>query len=477
MSLEVPARIAPASPDMPSAEFHHYGREVVDWMAGYLRDIADYPVLPSVQPGDLKAQLAASAPEQGEAMDAILRDFRDLIVPANTNWNHPRFHGYFSISASGPGILAEMLMAALNVNGMVWKSSPAATELEQRVLDWLRQWIGLPEGNFGIIHDTASISTLHALAAAREYKDPDSKEEGARPGLVVYTSEQAHSSVEKAALALGFGRRYFRKIPVDADFRMRTDALEAALKADREAGLTPCCIVPTTGTTGTTAIDPVPAVAKLAQEYDAWLHVDAAYGGCAAIAPEFAHVLAGAEHADSLVVNPHKWLFTPVDCSVLYTRRPDIFRRAFSLIPEYLRTGQDDQVLNFMDYAVPLGRRFRSLKLWFVMRYFGRERSAGIIRSHMAYAQQLKQGLEADGRFEIAAPVPLSLVCFRLKSDDAANARLMDAVNASGQAFLSHTSLEGRYVIRCAIGNVRTTAHDIDVTLAAIRKAADSLGD
>jgi aromatic-L-amino-acid decarboxylase len=428
-----------------------------------------------VQPGDFTRALPTSGPETGEAIDAILGDFRALVVPAMTHWNHPRFHAYFSVSASGPGILAEALTAALNVNHMVWKSSPAASELELVVLGWLRQWLQLPESFFGTIFDTASISTMHALIAARDFVDPECRVRGSRGDLVVYTSEQAHSSVEKGALAIGLGQRNVRHIPVDSEFRMRPDALRSALEADVAAGLKPCCVVPTVGTTSTTSIDLVAEVVAIAHEFGAWIHVDGAYGGCAAILPELRHILNGVEGAHSLVVNPHKWLFTPIDCSVLYTSRPDVLRSALSLVPEYLRTSQDESVVNQMDYGVPLGRRFRSLKMWFVMRYFGRERMCEIIRNHIAWAQELAAAIESHPQFEIAAPHPFSLVCFRFKGSDEQNRDLMDRVNAGGVAFLSHTVLHGSFTIRLAIGNVRTTREDVLRVWECLQAEADDL--
>ena len=446
---------------MTPEELRLHGHEVADWIAGYLTDIRSYPVLPNMRPGDLVDRLPASGPEHGESMDAILADFRRHIVPALTHWNHPRFFAYFSTSASGPGILGEMLAAAVNVNGMLWKSCPAASELEQVTLGWLREWIGLPLPFFGIIYDTASISNLHAVAAARERADPDARRRGTRGDLVLYTSEQSHSSIEKAAITLGLGQDNVRHIPVDAAFRMRVDALEQAIAADLASGKRPFCVVATTGTTSTTSIDPVPAIGEVARRHGLWLHVDAAYGGPAAIAPELAWVLDGAARADSLVINPHKWLFTPIDLSVLYTRHPDILRRAFSLVPEYLKTADDPRAINFMDYGVQLGRRFRSLKLWFVLRYFGRDGIAAIIRSHVEYAQRLAATIEADPRFELCAPVPLSVVCFRLRDTDDKNRELLDRVNASGTAFLSHTVLNGKFVLRLAIGNIATTWEDV----------------
>jgi aromatic-L-amino-acid decarboxylase len=461
--------------DMPPEELRRSGHEVIDWIADYLRDIRELPVLPRVQPGVIRDVLPSTAPDHGEEIETILRDFRELIVPANTHWNHPRFHAYFSVSASGPGILAEALTAALNVNHMVWKSSPAGSELELVVLDWLRQWLELPADYFGMIFDTASISTMHALIAARDFVDPDSRVRGSLGNLTVYTSEQAHSSVEKGAMAIGLGQANVRKIAVDSEFRMRPDELRSAMQADVNAGRRPCCVVPTTGTTSTSSIDPVRDVVNIGNDFGAWIHIDGAYGGTAAILPEFRPMLDGVERAHSIVVNPHKWLFTPVDCSVLYTRQPEVLRRALSLTPEYLRTGQDGSVVNLMEYGVPLGRRFRSLKLWFVMRYFGLEGSRTIIRNHIAWAGELARQIEAHDKLEVAAPTPLSLVCFRHKDSDEKSRKLMDRINAGGVAFLSHTVLNGRFTIRLAIGNVRTTREDIQRVWECIQAEACEL--
>lgn len=447
--------------DMPAEEFRRLGHQVVDWIADYLEDPRRHPVLPSCAPGDLAAALPASAPEHGETMEQILADFERQIVPASTLWNHPRFFSFFSVSTSGPGILAEALIAGLNMNGMLWKSSPAVTELEQVTMGWLRQWMGLPESFFGMIHDTASTSTLHAILAARAWADPGQREHGARPGMVLYTSEQAHSSVEKGALALGIGQQHVRKIAVDDAFRMRPDRLQAAIAQDRAAGLTPFCAVATVGTTSTTSIDPVPAIADICEREKLWLHVDAAYGGHAAVVPEYRHYLAGCERADSFVVNPHKWLFTPIDLSAFYTRHPEVLRGALSLVPAYLRSDADPRIVNLMDYAVPLGRRFRALKLWFVMRYFGRERIAALIDGHIRMAQTLAAAVAADSRFELAAPTPYSLVCFRLRAGDDATQNLLRRVDESHQVFLSQTVLNGRLTIRFAIGNIHTTEQDV----------------
>jgi aromatic-L-amino-acid decarboxylase len=447
---------------MTPDEFRRYGHEVVDWLADYFAHPEQHAVLPNVEPGFLAPRLPPCAPEQGEPMDAILADFARLIVPGLTHWNHPRFFAYFSVTGSPPGVLAEMLAAGLNINHMVWKSGPSATELEQVTTGWLRQWLGLPEEFFGMIHDTASNSTLHGLAAAREQADPEARTHGASRGLVVYTSEQAHSSVEKSAIAIGIGQRNVRKIPVDECFRMRPDALEEAIRADAAQGLRPCCVVATVGTTSTTSVDPVPAVAEIAGRHGLWLHVDAAYGGAAGIVPEYAHYLAGCARADSLVMNPHKWMGTPVDLSVLFTRRPDVLRRAFALVPEYLRTSEDARALNYMDYSLPLGRRFRALKLWFVMRYYGREGIVAKLRAHIAWARDLARRIAAHPDYEICAPTPMSLVCFRRKGSDEDNRALLDRVNATGEAFLSHTVLNGRFVLRLAIGNYATTEADVE---------------
>ena len=458
--------------DMSPGDFRRYGHEAVEWIAEFLENVRDYPVLPPVKPGELTDSLPASAPETGEPMEALLRDFREKIVPATTIWNHPRFFAYFSISSSGPGILGELLASALDVNGMLWKSSPAATELEQVTLGWLRQWLGLPDDFFGLIYDTASVSSMHAIAAARELAFPEVRENGGLSGAVMYCSEHAHSSIDKGAIALGIGHKNVRKVPVDAEFRMRPDALEQMVEVDIAAGRKPFCVVATVGTTSTTSIDPVPDVAGIAERYGLWLHVDAAYAGSAAVIPEMRHILTGCERADSLVTNPHKWLFTPVDVSVFYTRRPEVLRRAFSLVPEYLRTAEDPRAINLMDYGVQLGRRFRALKLWFVLRYFGHEGLAAILRDHIAMAQEFAGWVRADERFELAAPVPFSLVCFRLRSGDEQNKMLMDAVNETGEAFLSHTVLNGRFALRLAIGNIQTTREDIRTTWDLIRKLA-----
>jgi len=446
-------------------EFRKFGHEVVDWIADYSANIRDFPVLPAVEPGDLIAKLPADAPEEGESMEAILADFRRLIPPHMTHWNHPRFFAYFANSSTGPGILGEMLSAAMNANGMLWRSAPAVSELEEVTLDWLRQWLGLPEKLFGIIHDTASTATFHALVAARERAGGDHGD------LTCYASEHAHSSVEKAALAAGIARENIRRVEADHDFRMRADRLEASIQADLTAGLRPFCVTACIGTTGMASVDPVPDITKIAVQHGLWLHVDAAYAGSAAIVSSMRHVLEGVEQADSFVVNPHKWMLAPMDLSVLYTRHPEAFRQAFSLIPEILRTPYDDAVNNRMDYGVPLGRRFRALKLWFIMRYYGRQRLAGILEGHMRMAAEFAEMVKRDERFELCAPVLFSLVCFRYQGTDDDNSRILEQVNGSGW-FLSHTRIGGRKVLRLAIGNRATTIEDVRGAWDAIRRAS-----
>jgi aromatic-L-amino-acid decarboxylase len=432
--------------------FRRDGVAAVEWVARYLEEIGDLPVLAPVEPGDVRAQLPAEPPERGEPFEAVLRDLDRVIVPATTHWNHPRFFAYFAISGSEPGILAELLAAAFNVNAMLWRTGPAATELEELALDWLRRLLGLPDGLHGHIEDTASTSTLAALAVAREL----------RPGGAVLCSEHAHSSVDKAARLLGVP---LVKVPVDEEFRMRPDALTAALARDEAAG-----VVATVGTTSTTSVDPVPEIADACERAGAWLHVDAAYAGSAAVCHEHRWALAGVDRADSLVVNPHKWLFTPVDCSALFTRRPEEFRRAFSLVPEYLRTS-DAEVTNLMDYGPALGRRFRALKLWAVIRCYGREGLQALVREHVRLARLFASWIEAEPGWEIVAPYPFSVVCFRRAGSDEENERLMERANASGQIYLSHTKLDGRFVLRLAVGNVRTTEADVVRAWEILRRA------
>jgi aromatic-L-amino-acid decarboxylase len=460
---------------MTADEFRAAAHQHADWIADYFEHIREYPVTTALEPGELVSRLPKAAPEAGEPIDRIFEDFQAAILPALTLWNHPRFFAYFSVSASPPSILADMLAAAVNVNAMLWKSSPGATELEEITLNWLRQWLGLDENFFGIIYDTASVGVMQAIGAAREWIDPKCRTRGMRSGLTVYISEHTHSSAEKAAITLGFGQENVRRIPVDDEFRMRPELLDAAIQADTAAGNRPCCIVASVGSTSTSAIEPVPAIADIAERYGIWLHIDAAYGGSAAVVPEMRHILSGVERAHSLIVNPHKWLYVGIDCSLLYTRYPEVLRRASSLTAEYLRTAEDDRVVNYMDYGVQLGRRFRALKLWYVFRYYGRQGVIAMLREALRLAQLLKYWVESDESFELAAPVPFSLVCFRHSSDDAFNQRLLAEVNASGRAFLSHTILKGKFVLRFAIGNFQTTEQDVRETWDLIRETAQRL--
>ncbi len=453
--------------DIDSETFRKWGHRIIDWIADYLDHPEKYPVLAQVEPGAIRSQLSGLPPDDPEPMSAIIDDVEKVIVPGLTHWNHPAFMAYFGITGSAPGILGELLCAAFNVNAMLWKTSPAATELEEVVLDWLRQMIGLPAGFSGIIYDTASVSTMHAIAAAREaVPGLNSRELGlsGRPDaahLRLYTSEQAHSSVEKGAITLGIGQAGVRKISVDSEFRMESAALEQAIQEDLKIGWTPFCVVATVGTTSTTSIDPVPQIADICSKHNIWLHVDAAYGGAAAIVPEMRWVLEGCDRADSLVVNPHKWIFTPMDLSAFYSRRMNVLKQAFSLVPEYLKTGQDASVRNLMDYGVQLGRRFRALKLWMIIRTYGRRGIAARIREHMRLAQLVSGWIDADPAFERLAPVRFSTVCFRALPADGENAdklneALLNAVNATGEVFLSHTRLHDQFAIRMAIGNIRT---------------------
>jgi aromatic-L-amino-acid decarboxylase len=456
-------------------DFRRAGHETVDWIAEYLSNVSEMPVLAQTKPGELLDALPKSAPEKGEPFDGILRDFDRLVMPAVTQWNHPRFFAYFACTGSTPAILGEMLAAALNTNGLHWKTSPAVAELEQRALDWLREWIGVPEGWFGIVYDTASTSSMHAVVCAREMAYPEARTEGSRNDLVLYTSEQSHMSIEKGAIAVGVGQKNIRKVPCDAEFRMRADALAKMAEEDKRAGKLPFCVVATVGTTSSTSIDPVPQIAEVAEKYGMWLHVDCAYAGAAAILPEQRHIMAGVERAHSLVFNAHKWLLTPIDLSAFYTRRPDILRRAFSLTPDYLKTQDDPRAHNLMDYGVPLGHRFRALKLWFVMRYFGRERIEAILRSHIQWAKDFAALVDAHPKFERVAPVPLSVVCFRYKGSDDENRAILEKVNASGRVFMASTVLNGKLTLRLAIGQLETSWRDVQEAWELLQKAAENI--
>jgi aromatic-L-amino-acid decarboxylase len=466
---------------MSAREFRTALERVGEWVTSFRADVAGLPVLARAKPGDVTSALPATPPATGEGVEAWLADLDRIVVPALTHWNHPGFMAYFGITGSGPGILGELVSATLNVNGMLWKTSPALTELEEVVLRWYAHAMGLPTTWFGMLTDTASTSTLVALAAAREAAGLGVREAGLAglPPLVLYCSEEAHSSVEKAGIVLGIGREGVRKIPSDDRFRMRTDALQAAIEEDIAAGRRPFAVSATVGTTSATAVDPVPAIADLCAHHGLWLHVDAAYAGSAAIAPEFRWALEGCERADSLVTNPHKWLFTPIDCSALYTRRPEVFRSALSLVPEYLRTDAGD-VVDLMDYSFQLGRRFRAVKLWFVFRYFGVDGLAARIRDHVALARRFAQWVDGQHGLERMADVPFSVVCFRVHPDEAndegslerLNAAVLERVNGSGEVFLSHTKLKGRYCLRVAVGNLQTEEKHVRRLLELVCDAA-----
>ena len=447
---------------MDPEAFRREAHRVADWIADYLTASDRYPVLSTVQPGDIRRALPAHAPIESESFDIIFADFERIILPGITHWNHPGFFAYFAITGSGPGILAEFLSAALNVQAMLWRTSPAATELEEVALAWLRRLIGLPEDFAGVIYDTASVSTLHALAAARERVVPDVRRAGLSgradlPRYRVYCSEHAHSSVAKAVILLGLGHDAIVQVPADSEFRMRPDALVHAIARDKSSGAAPLAIVATVGTTSTTSVDPVEAIASVALRERVWLHVDAAYAGVAAMLPDRRWILRGAEQADSIVVNPHKWLFTPFDISVLYCRQMDALRAAFTLTPEYLKTVERAPVQNLMDTGIQLGRRFRALKLWMVLRHFGADGLRARLAEHIRLAGLFERWVTAHPDFTVMAPAPFSVICFRAVGSDEFNERLLDRVNASGEVFLSHTRLDGRFVLRLAIGNLRTT--------------------
>ena len=462
-------------------EFRRTGHELVDWIASYLSDPDAYSVLSKSQPGEIKRQLPESPPQLPESMEDILTDFKEVILPGITHWNHPGFFAYFGITGSGPGILGEFLTAALNVNGMLWRTSPSATELEERTLDWLRQMLGLPPTFQGIITDTASTSSMLAIAAAREALGFEIRQKGLSgrddlPKLRLYVSDQTHSSVEKGAIALGIGQENVRKIATDDMFQMKTELLEKAIQEDFASGWIPFFVTATVGTTATTSIDPVPEIARICKRHAIWLHVDGAYGGSAAILPEMNHVLDGAEEADSIVVNPHKWLFTPIDCSAFYVRDPRILQKAFALVPEYLKSSEQG-VTNYMDWGVQLGRRFRALKLWMVLRYFGHEGLASRIREHIRLGKMVASWVDAHPDFQRMAPAQFSTICFRAVPRDLAeqvvsgdsatrqeiedyltilNQSIVDSVNETGKIFIAPTRLRERLTLRMAIGNIRT---------------------
>jgi aromatic-L-amino-acid decarboxylase len=461
---------------MDREDFRKYGHEIVDWIADFMENIEEYPVLAQVEPGEIKAQLPQSPPEECEEMKTIIEDFKKIILPGITHWQHPSFFAYFPANTSEPSILAEFLTAALGAQCMVWKSSPAATELEEVVMEWLRQILRLPETFTGVIQDSASTSTLCALLCARERATDYGINqigfgEGRGDRLVIYASEEAHSSVEKGAKITGFGQDRLRFIPTGEDFAMIPELLERAIEKDKQEGLIPCCVVATVGTTSSTAMDPLPAIGEICARYGAWFHVDAAMAGTAAVLPEMRHILDGVELADSFVFNPHKWMFTNYDCSAYFCRESRILISTFKVMPEYLKTNADQLVNNYRDWGISLGRRFRALKLWFVMRSFG---VAGIqkkVREHIALAKELASWIEKHPEFEILAPVSLNLVCFRYspfqrlcseEETEQINKALMDRLNQSGEMFLTHTKLKGKFALRLCVGQTNTAREHVE---------------
>ncbi len=470
--------------ELPREEIRRLLERSADLALRYLSEIEERPVLARAEPGELLDLLPEEAPERGEPTERILADVEELILPRLTHWNHPGFMAYFGISGSAPGIAGELLTAAANVNAMLWRTSPAATELEIRVCDWLRRLVGLPDGFEGHINDTASIATLLALAAARHRSDTDIRQRGMAgraelPAFTVYASDQAHVSVDKAVLVLGLGLDNLRRVASDEAFRLSVEALEAAIESDLEAGRRPLAVVATAGTTSTTSVDPLAAVAAVCRRHSLWLHVDAAYAGNAAICPELRPRFAGWEAADSIVLNPHKWLFTPLDCSVLLLRDRHQFAGAFSLVPDYLRS--DEESVNLMDLGIQLGRRFRALKLWMVMRAYGVEGLRARLREHCRLARWIASRLEEDERFELLIEPPFSTVCFRLRAagdedEEELNQRLVETVNAAGEQFVSATRLDGRYVVRLTFGNIRTAEEHVEAVWRRLDGLATELG-
>lgn len=470
--------------DLPTEELRKALHRVADRIADYLDRVGDYPVVPAVAPGRALGDLPLSPPQQGEELDAILDDYERFIEPAVTHWNHPGFLAYFAITGSAPGIVGEALAAALNVNGMLWRTAPAAVELEARVCDWVRQFVGLPEGFHGHINDTASTSTLVALGAARDGVRPDIKRRGIAggevPPLMVYASEQAHSSVDKAAMTLGLGVDGVRRIPTDEVFRMLPDELESAIAEDRASGKLPFAVVATAGTTSTTSVDPMDRIADVCMRERVWLHVDAAYGGPAAALAECEELFRGWERADSIVLNPHKWMFTPIDCSLLYVRDVEALQRAWSVVPAYLKT-EETGVVNPMDLGFQMGRRFRALKLWMVLRAFGTNGIRERIREHCRLAREFAEWIDEDDHFRRVAPVPFSVVCFRAtfpgsaERQDQLQRELLARVNAEGLVHLSGTELDGRFTLRVAVGNLRTGEEQLRTAWRLLRETAARL--
>lgn len=447
---------------MEKEEFRKFAHQVVDWMADYLEEKENYRVTPTTKPREIYNQLPSKAPEDSEHFETIFQDFQKVILPGMTHWQHPSFFAYFPANNSEPSILAEMLMATLGAQCMSWLTSPAATELEERVCDWLRGAKGINASWKGVIHDTASTATLNAILSARERKSGwEINEEGfgGKETFRIYSSEHVHSSIDKAVRIAGIGVKNLVRIPVDENFAMIPSLLEEAIQKDLEKGYTPLCVVSALGTTSSTAIDPIGAISKITKKYDVWHHIDAAYAGTALLLPEFQSLMEGHEDADSYVFNPHKWMFTNFDCTVLFLKNPDDLIKTFSLTPEYLRTQLDREVNNYRDWGIQLGRRFRALKLWFVIRSYGLKGIRQKLRNHINLAQKAKSWIESESDLEILAPIPFNTICFRhydptlsLEQLNAFNEKWMNEVNATGKVFFTHTKLEGKFVIRWVIG-------------------------
>ena len=467
---------------MDKEEFKKYGYQFVDWVAEYLSEMEKYPVSSVLKPGDVRRKLPSEPPKKGESMDSLFRDFKDIILPGITHWQHPSWFAYFPANNSPPSILAELLTAGMGAQCMSWKTSPAATELEELVLDWLRQMIGLPEGMAGVIQDTASTSTLVSLLTAREKATCfESNKLGLKKPLMVYTSEEAHSSVVKGAKIAGFGSENIRFIPTDEKFAMIPSELGKVVGEDKNQGLHPACVVATLGTTSSTAIDPLALIGKICREHGLWFHVDAAYAGSAAILPEKRWMMEGIEYADSFVFNPHKWMLTNFDCSAYYVKDPSALIRTFEIHPEYLKTGVDAEVKNYRDWGIQLGRRFRALKLWFVIRTYGVEGLQKMVREHLRLAEMLKYWVEEDERFELMAPVNLSLVCFRLNDGrkeeelNELNREFLERINTTGKVFLTQTTLRGRYVLRMVIASRTTEERHVRAAWGLIKSQAEEI--
>ena len=454
--------------EMDKELFKEFGYKFVDWVSDYLSGLENLPVCAPVKPGDIRRKLPPEPPVQGEPMERIFQDFQETVIPGVTHWQHPSWFAYFPANNSPPSILAELLTAGIGAQCMIWQTSPAAAELEEVVLEWLRQMIGLPEGMAGVIQDTASTATLVALLTAREKATNfEANQKGLKKPLIVYASEETHSSIEKGVKIAGFGRENLRYIPTDQSFAMMPSKLKEAVEQDKNKGLLPACVVATLGTTSSTAVDPLASIGEICQQYGLWLHVDAAYAGTAALLPEKRWIIEGAENVDSFVFNPHKWMLTNFDCSAYFVRDSGALIQTFEIYPEYLKTGMDAEVKNYRDWGIQLGRRFRALKLWFVLRSYGTKGLQDMIREHIRLARLFKSWIEKEEGFELMAPVNLSVVCFRLNNGEdeeqltELNKNFEEELNKTRKVFLSHTSLRGKYVMRLAIGARMTDERNV----------------